>query len=105
MNWDRIEGNWKKFKGTFRQRWGKITFDRFEVAAGKSVYLSGQIQESRGVHTEETRSRRIARGRSNDAIGLIPSTPDIERYNSPALAAYTGSISTILADMRNGRPQ
>ena len=102
MNWDRIEGNWKQFKGTLRQRWGKITFDRLEVAAGKGVYLSGQIQESRGVHIEEAKSQRVARGLSKDGSCLVPSTPDIERYNSPNLGAYTGSISSILASSRNG---
>ena len=25
MNWDRVEGNWKEFKGKVRQKWGKLT--------------------------------------------------------------------------------
>lgn len=24
MNWDRIEGNWKQFKGSVKQQWGKL---------------------------------------------------------------------------------
>jgi len=23
MNWDRIEGNWKQFKGKAKEKWGK----------------------------------------------------------------------------------
>jgi len=30
MNWDRIEGQWKQFKGRAQQRWGKITDDDWE---------------------------------------------------------------------------
>ena len=25
MNWDRIEGNWKNFKGRVKEQWGKLT--------------------------------------------------------------------------------
>jgi uncharacterized protein YjbJ (UPF0337 family) len=24
MNWDRIEGNWKQFRGKAQQQWGKL---------------------------------------------------------------------------------
>jgi len=27
MNWDRIEGNWKQFKGKAKQKWGELTED------------------------------------------------------------------------------
>lgn len=102
MNRDRIEGKWKQLKGKIRQRWGRITFDRLAVAAGKSVFLSGQIQESKGVYMEEVRKQRVIRGRNQQLMGNIPSTPDIEIYNSPNLESYTGSISTILGNLRNG---
>ena len=25
MNWDRIEGDWKQFKGKVKQKWGQLT--------------------------------------------------------------------------------
>ena len=31
MNWDRIEGNWKQFKGEIREQWGKLTDDDIDV--------------------------------------------------------------------------
>ena len=34
MNWDRIEGNWKQFKGRARQQWGKLTDDELEQVKG-----------------------------------------------------------------------
>ena len=102
MNRDRIEGNWKQLKGNIKQQWGKITFDRLAVAAGKSVYLSGQIQASRGIYMEEVRKQRAIRGRNAELIGSMPSTLDIEIYNSPNLESYTGSINSILGNLRKG---
>jgi uncharacterized protein YjbJ (UPF0337 family) len=48
MNWDRIEGNWKQFKGQVRQQWGKLTDDDLDVIEGKRTELSGRLQERYG---------------------------------------------------------
>lgn len=53
MNWDRIEGNWKQFKGKAKERWGKITDDNLDVIAGKRDQLIGIIQESYGIGKDE----------------------------------------------------
>lgn len=53
MNWDRIEGNWKQFKGKAKERWGKITDDNLDVIAGKRDQLIGMIQESYGIGKDE----------------------------------------------------
>ena len=58
MNWDRIEGNWKQFKGTAKQKWGKLTDDQLDVIAGKREHLAGQIQEAYGI-TREASERQI----------------------------------------------
>ena len=49
MNWDTIEGNWKQWKGSMREKWGKITDDEFDVIAGKRDRLAGKIQEKYGI--------------------------------------------------------
>jgi len=54
MNWDRIEGNWKQFKGNALQQWGKLTDDQLDVIAGKRDLLLGRIQELYGISREET---------------------------------------------------
>jgi uncharacterized protein YjbJ (UPF0337 family) len=54
MNWDRIEGNWKQFKGSIKEQWGKMTDDQLDVIAGKRDHLTGMIQESYGISKEET---------------------------------------------------
>jgi uncharacterized protein YjbJ (UPF0337 family) len=53
MNWDRIEGNWKQFKGNAVQQWGKLTGDQVDVIAGKRDLLLGRIQELYGISKEE----------------------------------------------------
>ncbi len=53
MNWDTIEGNWKQWKGTVREKWGKITNDELDVIAGKRDRLTGKIQEKYGIAKDE----------------------------------------------------
>ncbi|RCS40532.1 CsbD family protein [Bremerella cremea] len=53
MNWDTIKGNWKQFRGTVREQWGKLTDDDLEVIAGKRDKLCGKIQERYGIAKEE----------------------------------------------------
>jgi uncharacterized protein YjbJ (UPF0337 family) len=53
MNWDRIEGNWKEFKGKARQQWGDLTNDDLEVIKGKRTELAGRLQQRYGYQKEE----------------------------------------------------
>jgi uncharacterized protein YjbJ (UPF0337 family) len=58
MNWDRVEGNWKQFKGQFRQKWGKLTDDDLDVIEGKRTELAGLC--SSATATPRTKPRRIS---------------------------------------------
>lgn len=53
MNWDRVAGNWKQFKGKVKERWGQLTDDDLNVIAGKRDQLLGRIQEIYGISKEE----------------------------------------------------
>jgi uncharacterized protein YjbJ (UPF0337 family) len=48
MNWDRMEGNWKEFKGNIQQKWGKLTNDDLQVIDGKRNELAGRLQQRYG---------------------------------------------------------
>jgi uncharacterized protein YjbJ (UPF0337 family) len=48
MNWDRIEGNWKQYKGRAKQRWGKLTNDDLEVIDGNRIELEERLEETYG---------------------------------------------------------
>lgn len=53
MNWDRIEGNWKKVQGQAKQRWGELTNDDLNVIDGRRDELSGKLQERYGIAKDE----------------------------------------------------
>jgi len=60
MNWDRIEGNWKQFKGNVKVQWGKLTDDQLDVIAGKRDSLAGRIQETYGISRDEAEKQLAA---------------------------------------------
>jgi len=53
MNWDRIKGNWREWKGKAKQEWGKLTEDDLDVIDGKREELAGKIQNRYGIAKEE----------------------------------------------------
>ena len=55
MNWDQIQGNWKQFSGNVRERWGELTDDEVQAAAGDREQIEGLIQERYGKSKEEAR--------------------------------------------------
>lgn len=52
MNWDQVEGKWKQYKGTVREKWGKLTDSDIEVIRGQRDQLVGRIQERYGIAKE-----------------------------------------------------
>jgi uncharacterized protein YjbJ (UPF0337 family) len=48
MNWDRVEGNWKEFKGKAQAKWGKLTNDDLDVVEGNRQQLIGRLQQRYG---------------------------------------------------------
>lgn len=50
--WDKISGNWKRFKGSIRQRWGKLTNNEIQQAQGRREALNGFIQARYGIDRE-----------------------------------------------------
>ena len=53
MNWDQVEGKWLQFKGQAKEKWGQLTDDDLDVAAGRRDQLAGKIQHRYGVAKEE----------------------------------------------------
>jgi uncharacterized protein YjbJ (UPF0337 family) len=74
MNWDRIEGNWKQFKGNAMQQWGKLTDDQLDVIAGKRDMLLGRIQELYGISKDETEKQLADWEKRMQGIGLSNET-------------------------------
>ncbi len=59
MNNDRMEGNWKQFKGKVQEQWGKLTDDDIDVIQGKREQLLGRIQERHGVDKDEAEKQVV----------------------------------------------
>jgi uncharacterized protein YjbJ (UPF0337 family) len=57
MNWDRLEGNWKQFKGRARSEWGKLTDDDVDVIHGRREELVGKLQERYGIAKDDAERR------------------------------------------------
>jgi uncharacterized protein YjbJ (UPF0337 family) len=53
MNWDEVSGKWNQFKGSVKERWGKLTDDDLTVIDGKRDRLVGKIQERYGIAKEK----------------------------------------------------
>jgi uncharacterized protein YjbJ (UPF0337 family) len=53
MDWNRVEGNWKQFKGKAKEQWGKLTDDELDQIAGRKDILRGRIQEAYGISKDE----------------------------------------------------
>ena len=48
MNRDILAGKWKELKGSVKEKWGKLTDDELDQAAGRFEQLSGLIQQRYG---------------------------------------------------------
>jgi uncharacterized protein YjbJ (UPF0337 family) len=55
MDWNRVEGNWKQFKGKIKEKWGDLTDDDLNRAAGNREQLEGIIQERYGAAKDQVR--------------------------------------------------
>ena len=84
MNWDRVEGNWKKLSGKVREQWGKLTDDDLDVIEGRRETLSGRIQEIYGISQDEA-ERQIKR--FEDAL---PDDRSSKEYNADGSRSGTG---------------
>ena len=48
MDWNRVEGNWKQFKGKVREKWAELTDDDLACMDGKREQFEGVLQERYG---------------------------------------------------------
>jgi len=53
MNCGQVEGRWKRFAGSARVGWGRLTDNAWETIAGKKAQLVERIQERYGVAKAE----------------------------------------------------
>ena len=57
MDWDQLGAKWNQFKGSAKQKWGKLTDDDLDYVAGTRDRLIGRLQEKYGM-TKEAAERQ-----------------------------------------------
>ena len=106
MNWDRIEGNWKRFKDEVKAQWGRSTDNHRDLIAGKRAGLAGKIQQTSAKELftmrEEIPPRRIVlRGALAVGCGLLApialSGCDSKKGSNSTSAAPASSPATSTA--------
>ncbi|HLZ01699.1 MAG TPA: CsbD family protein [Bradyrhizobium sp.] len=55
MDWNRVEGNWKQFKGKIKEKWGQLTDDDLDQIAGRRDQLEGKLQERYGLSKDQVK--------------------------------------------------
>ena len=55
MNEDMLKGQWNKFRGHVREKWGKLTDDELDQIQGRKDVLIGKLQEKYGYTHERAR--------------------------------------------------
>lgn len=53
MNWEQIQGRWHQFRGSIKERWGKLTDDDLEIIGGRRERLVGRLQVRYGMAPEQ----------------------------------------------------
>jgi uncharacterized protein YjbJ (UPF0337 family) len=56
MDWNRVEGNSKQFKGKVKEQWGKLTDNDLEEINGRREQLEGKLQQRNGYTKDRIRS-------------------------------------------------
>jgi len=52
MNWNRIESEWKQYRGQVKQTWGRLTEDDLNTISGRRERLVDKLQERYGTAKE-----------------------------------------------------
>jgi uncharacterized protein YjbJ (UPF0337 family) len=55
MDWNRVEGNRKQFKGRAKEKWGRLTDDDLDVINGRQEQLEGKIQARYGLAKDQVK--------------------------------------------------
>jgi uncharacterized protein YjbJ (UPF0337 family) len=55
MDWDRVAGGWREFRGRVKESWGKLTDDDLDQIEGRRDQLEGRIQQRYGYAKDKAR--------------------------------------------------
>ena len=106
MDWNCVEGDWKRMKGKVKEQWGRLTDDDLTTIGGRREQLEGKIQERYGYAKDQVRReiddwyRSTALATNGDADELADQIEAI-RTDIQSLTSTVGRI----ANKQLGRAQ
>lgn len=53
MNWETVQGDWTRFRGKIKERWGRLTDDDLDVVQGRREQMVGLLQKRYGIAKED----------------------------------------------------
>lgn len=53
MSWNQVEGKWREFVGSAKQRWAKLTDSDLAECEGNRDKLVGKLQELYGISADQ----------------------------------------------------
>jgi uncharacterized protein YjbJ (UPF0337 family) len=73
MTWDRIEGNWQRFKVDAKARWTKLSEQQLDAIAGRRAVLASRVRDTYALTAEES-EQQLADWQAT--LALLPPSPD-----------------------------
>ena len=55
MDWNQIEGDWKRLREHVKEKWGQLTDDELDKINGRREDLVGKIQERYSIAREKAK--------------------------------------------------
>ena len=83
MNWDRVEGSWREFKGKAKSQWGALTDDELTRIGGQRDQLVGKLQDRYGYSKDRARQEierwldRVDQGSGRPNPGTIKGAMEV----------------------------
>lgn len=56
MDWNEIEGDWKRYKGNIREQWGNLTDEELDEINGNQHSFEAKLQERYHLTPEQVRA-------------------------------------------------
>ena len=57
MSWDKVSGDWPKFRGRFKKTWNRLSDDELDRSQGDRHQLTSLVQERYGMTSEDAGKR------------------------------------------------
>ncbi len=98
MDWDRVEGSWKEFRGRVKSKWGELSDDDLTQISGKRDELLGKLQARYG-YTKDRARQEIDRWLDSiDTDGVMQRATDARERAMHVVDNFSGALQKSLKE-------